>query len=110
VARIKYLAEMRRMLQSVHEITQAVANNDQLKLEPAARASGIAASADVDPLIERQVPETFRRLGVQTHQGFDALAEQAKVGAARDDILKSLAQITAQCVACHATYQLVERR
>ncbi len=108
-ARDRVLAEMRVMLESVAAITRSLAADDRAAIAKAARASGTATAADVDPHIEHALPESFRQLGMQAHQGFDALAAQAQGGAASDAMLKSLAGTTATCVACHRTYRLTER-
>lgn len=108
--RDKLLAEMRLMLQSVSGIVQGLAANDLPAVEKAARASGMAAAADVDPQIEKLLPRQFLELGMQTHRGFDKLADQIKAGGSRDDTIRRLAELTGNCVACHATYRLDEAR
>ena len=108
--RDKVLAEMRVMLGSVSRILQAVVADDIAAVEEAARASGIAMAADVDPQISKELPQPFLQLGMQTHKRFDELADQVKAVGTRDDVLQSLALLTANCVACHAVYRLDEAR
>ncbi len=76
----------------------------------AAPAAGMVVAADVDPLIKPLLPEPFLQLGVQTHKGFDAFADQIKAGGAQQDALRALAVLTGNCVACHAMYRLDEVR
>jgi cytochrome c556 len=109
-ARDMVLAEMRRMLESVNAILQGVVGGDQAAIESAARASGMAMAVDVDPRVMSALPAPFRELGMQTHRGFDALADRMKAGGTREDALRGLAQITNNCVACHAIYRLDEAR
>jgi hypothetical protein len=109
-ARDMVLAEMRRMLESVNTILQGVVASDLSAIETAARASGMAMAVDVDPRVMSALPAPFRELGMQTHRGFDALADRVKAGGTRDDALRGLAQITNNCVACHAIYRLDEAR
>jgi hypothetical protein len=109
-ARDMVLAEMRRMLESVNAILQGLVSGDQAAVEAAARASGMTMAVDVDPRVMSALPAPFRELGMQTHRGFDALADQVKAGGAREDTLRGLAQITNNCVACHAIYRLDEAR
>ena len=106
--RDKVLAEMRVMLGSVSRILQALAADDIAAIEDAARASGIAMAADVDPQIRKRLPQTFLDLGMKTHKGFDELADQVKAGASREDVIQSLATLTGNCVACHAIYRIDE--
>jgi len=47
---------------------------------------------------------------LQTHRGFDKLADRIKAGGGRDDTLRGLAKLTGNCVACHAMYRLDEVR
>jgi hypothetical protein len=109
-ARDMVLAEMRRMLESVSAILQGVVAGDLAAIETAARASGMVMAVDVDPRLMSALPVPFRELGMQTHRGFDALADRLKGGGTRDDALRGLAQITNNCVACHAIYRLDEGR
>ena len=108
--RDKILAEMRLMLGSMGGIVQGLAAGDLAAIEKAARASGMVAAADVDPQIEKLLPQQFLELGMQTHKGFDQLADRIKAGGTREDVLTGLARLTGNCVACHATYRLDETR
>ncbi|HET7853847.1 MAG TPA: hypothetical protein VFM04_05260 [Candidatus Methylomirabilis sp.] len=106
--RDKVLAEMRTMLGSVSAILQALTANDLLSVERAARASGMAMAADVDPQVEKHLPKPFLDLGMKTHQGFDELADRVKAGGTRDEVIQQLARLTANCVACHTIYRIDE--
>jgi cytochrome c556 len=108
--RDKVLAEMRHMLESVNGIVKGVAGGDLAAVETAARASGMAVAADVDPQVMQALPPFFRQLGMRTHQGFDHLADRMKAGGTRDDALRALAALTENCVTCHSTYRLDEAR
>jgi hypothetical protein len=100
------LLEMRRMLQSIHAILQALPANDLAAVERAGRAAGMAMAADVDPAVMPKLPLAFRQMGMQTHQAFDQLADAAKAGAAPDEVIRRLGALMGGCVACHATYRL----
>ncbi len=108
--RAKVLAEMRRMLESVNGIAQGLVSNDLAAIEKAARASGMASAADVDPQVENRLPPMFLTLGVQTHKGFDNLADRIKARGTREDVIKGLDGLTANCVTCHAIYRIDEGR
>lgn len=110
VQRDQILTEMRLMLRSLSGIVHGLATNDLSAAEKAARASGMADAADVDPQIKQRLPRQFLELGMQTHRGFDKLADQIQAGASRDDTIRGLAELTGNCVTCHATYRLDEAR
>lgn len=109
-ARDKVLAEMRAMLESLHGVLSGLAAGDRTAAERAARAAGMGTAADVDPEIKRQLPPGFLSLGMRTHQGFDRLADQIRAGAPVPEALGAVTRVTANCVACHASYRLDEAR
>jgi len=109
-ARDMVLAEMRRMLESVNAILHALPANDLTAIERAARASGLAMAADVDPQLRDRLPPPFLQLGMATHRGFDELADEVNAGGTREQALAALGRITSNCVACHAIYRLDESR
>jgi hypothetical protein len=101
--RVAVLAEMRLMLGSVSAVLHGLAANDRGAIEKAARASGMAMAAD--PRLAQKVPRPFLELGMATHQKFDRLADAVKAGAPGDEVVRSLADVTTGCVACHAMYR-----
>jgi len=104
--RAKVLAEMRQMLGSISGILRAVVANDMAAVEKAARLSGMEEGAD--PEIRKRVPEAFLQLGLQTHKAFDELADRAKAGATREEVIQRLAGLSNNCVACHAAYRFAD--
>ena len=108
IVRAKILAEMRTMMVAVDGIVDGVARDDMRLVEQFARSAGMRGALDDDPIF-RDLPESFRKLGVRTHRSFDALADQMLQGKSPDDALKGLAEITGNCVGCHATYRIPER-
>jgi cytochrome c556 len=100
------LVEMRRFLQSVQEITRAMAEGEPRALAEAARASGAAARQQVPASVMEKLPAEFKRLGLDTHQRFDRLAMDVEE---LDDTAPAEGQLPAllqNCVACHAAYRL----
>ena len=97
------LAEMRMMLGSVSGVLHGLAANDRQAIEKAARASGMTMA--VDPRLEQKLPREFLELGMATHKKFDQLAELAKTSVPADQVVRSLADVTTGCVACHAMYR-----
>jgi cytochrome c556 len=97
------LAEMRTMLGSVSGVLHGLTTNDHQAIEKAARASGMAMA--VDPTLEQKLPQQFLEIGMATHKKFDQLADLARTRAPADQVIRSLADVTTSCVACHAMYR-----
>ena len=93
---------------SISGILHGLVTNDMAAVDKAARASGIERAAD--PQLKKKLPEAFLQLGLQTHKGFDMLADQAMAGGTREDIIKELAGLTNNWVGCHAAYRVDEGR
>ena len=107
-ARNMVLAEMRVMLESISGVVAALSEGDMAAAAQAARASGMAAAVDVDPAVRELLPAAFVELGMATHQGFDALADQLEQPVDQQTALAELATLMQKCVACHATYRADE--
>ncbi|MBZ0169023.1 hypothetical protein MELA_00893 [Candidatus Methylomirabilis lanthanidiphila] len=108
--RYMMLAEMRQMLGSVNGILQGLATGDLPVAEKAARATGMTGSVDVNPHIKARLPQQFLEWAMRTHRGFDMLADRIHAGSSQTDIIRELATLTGNCVACHAIYRLDEAR
>lgn len=100
------LGEMRGVLGSVQGIVEAVNAGDTKGVAKAARASGMAAAADVNPALMAKLPLAFKQLGLGMHRRFDELAAAADAGAGREQVLGALGAQLSTCVACHAGYRL----
>jgi hypothetical protein len=62
----------------------------------------MAAAVDVDPAVRALLPAAFVELGMATHQGFDALAEQLEQPVDQQTALAELATLMQKCVAYRA--------
>jgi len=100
------LAEMRQMLHSVHNFVAGLSAGDRKIMEQAARDSGMAMAADVNPLLIAKLPLAFKQQGMGVHRDFDALADNIAQGADQAIILRNFTGITARCVGCHVSYRL----
>jgi len=100
------LAEMRQMLHSVHNFVTGLSAGDRKIMEQAARASGMATAADVNPIIMAKLPPAFKQQGLSVHRDFDALAADVAQGADQATVLREFTGITARCVGCHTSYRL----
>jgi DNA-binding transcriptional regulator/RsmH inhibitor MraZ len=107
-ARNLVLAEMRQMMESNSGVLAALSECDMAAAAQAARASGMAAAVDVDRAVRVLLPASFVQLGMETHLGFDALAERLEQPVDQQTALTELATLTQKCVACHATYRADE--
>ena len=102
-ARNMVLVEMRLMLESVAGVVAALSEGERAAAAQAARASGMVMA--VDPHLRELLPAAFVELGMATHQGFDALADQIEQGADEQTALAELGALMQNCIACHDTYR-----
>lgn len=100
------LAEMRGMLASTQAILEAANQGDARRVAQAARASGMAAAADVNPALMARLPLEFKSLGLSVHRDMDEIAKAAEGGTASPEIMKMVSNALLKCVACHAAWQL----
>jgi hypothetical protein len=100
------LTEMRDMLETVQIVVDGVKAGDLKQVAQAARASGMAAAADVNPTLMVKLPLEFKELGLSVHKRFDEIATAAESGASREQLLAKLSTQLSACVACHAGYRL----
>lgn len=100
------LAEMRGMLGTVQGMVDGVKEGNAKQVAQAARASGMAAAADVNPALMAKLPLEFKEFGLGLHKRFDEIATEADSGASREQILTSLSTQLSACVACHASYRI----
>jgi hypothetical protein len=100
------LLEMRGLLGSTQGILAGLDKNDMAQVAQAARASGMASAADVNPALMAKLPMSFKELGMSVHHAMDEIAQDAEAGKPSAYILKKLSNTLSSCVACHAAWQL----
>jgi hypothetical protein len=100
------LTEMRGMLGAVQGIVDGVNAGNMKQAAKAARVSGMAAAADVNPALMAKLPLEFKEFGLSVHKRFDEIATEADSGAPREHMLASLSTQLSACVACHASYRI----
>jgi hypothetical protein len=100
------LAEMRTMLGAVQGVLAGANARDMKNVAAAARTSGMAAAADIEPTLMAKLPLEFKNLGISVHKSFDELAAAADAGASGEQALAHLSEVLNRCVACHAAYRL----
>lgn len=100
------LMEMRGLLGATQGILAGLDNKDMDQVAKAARASGMASAADVNPALMAKLPMSFKQLGMSVHAAMDDIAKDAETGKTSGDILNKLSNTLSSCVACHSAWQL----
>ncbi|MFN3868731.1 MAG: hypothetical protein ACK4MF_06660 [Hyphomicrobiaceae bacterium] len=101
------LHEMRQFLVSIEGIVSALAADKPAAAAEAARVSGMGTREHVPRSLMMKMPGEWRRLGMDTHSRFDALAMEAASMGDRTQLLGQLSGLLANCTGCHARYKLV---
>lgn len=100
------LTERRGMLGTVQGMVNGVKAGDLKQVAQAARASGMAAAADVNSALMAKLPFESKQLGLSVHKRFDEIATEADLGASHKQLLGGLGTQLSACVACHASYRI----
>ncbi len=100
------LAEMRMMLASVQEITQALSQADYARAAQAARSASRHDAARIPIGLMAKMPLEFRSAGRSMHEGFDDMANAMEQRGALPDLYGKLADQLGACVGCHASYKI----
>jgi hypothetical protein len=100
------LAGMRIYLETIQDIVAAAAENDIGRVPEIAARSGASLLKNVAPTTGLKTPLGFSMMSLDTHDKFDKLAEKARRGTSRSELLTDLRDIMANCISCHATYRL----
>lgn len=100
------LAEMRAFLESIQQISSAVAADDMPAIREAAQRVGAAAQQAVPATLVGKLPLEFKTLGFDTHQRFDQLALDAAELGDKTHALRQLSELMLNCVGCHAAYRI----
>ncbi|MCI4677831.1 hypothetical protein K9U39_13745 [Rhodoblastus acidophilus] len=104
------LGQMRRFVVAIQQIDEGLAEKDKAKAVAAARSRGMKAMramTDKPKGLEDAMSPEWKRRGVDTHMGFDAIADAVEQNKSTDEILGMLGATTKNCVACHQSYRLV---
>ena len=100
------LLGMRTYLETVQSIVAAMADNKTADVAGIAPRSGARLLQLAAPMTGLKLPLPFASMSFDTHDKFDRLAERAKRGASRTEILVDLGTIMGNCIGCHAQYRL----
>ena len=100
------LTGMRTYLETIQGIVTALAENQLARIADIAAQSGAKLMGNVSPLTGMKAPIGFTSLSLDTHDKFDRLAEKAKRGSSRAEILTDLGALLGNCRSCHEAYRL----
>jgi hypothetical protein len=104
------LTEMRELLRAVHEIHAALATGETEAAMKAARRVGMGNHDTVvenaQPGLMLKIPIAMKKIGHDTHNNFDTIADLLKNKAAEKEIHRELVNLTSKCVSCHSGYRL----
>ena len=100
------LSEMRGLLSAVQGILEGANQADVNRIVQSARSAGMAAAADVNPVLMAKLPLAFKTLGISVHRDMDEIANAAEAGKPAPELLKMTSNTLAKCVACHASWQI----
>lgn len=102
------LTGMRTYLETIQGIVAAMAENGTARVPEIAAKSGAKLLQDAAPVTGLKLPLGFTSMSFDTHDKFDKLAEKARKGAARGEVLTDLRDIMGNCISCHAAYRLAK--
>ncbi len=100
------LSEMRALLEGTQVILQSLAKQDMAAIAQHSRRLGTAMPHTGERHLHKILPQSFVKMGMQVHQGFDQVAVEAETSQRPETILQQLSDITRTCVDCHAAYQI----
>lgn len=102
------LNEMRNFLISTQGVSEAITNNDMSHVAKLASDAGMKVEQSTPGSLLSKIPLPMKALGFDTRQKFDEIAADAVSLKDPAHSRKQLDQLMKNCIACHASYQLVE--
>ena len=100
------LSEMRGLLSATQGILEGINQGNMRQVVLSSRSAGMAAAADVNPVLMAKLPLPFKSLGMSVHHDMDDLAKAAENGKPAAELQQMLTGTLLKCVACHAAWQL----
>lgn len=99
------LSEMRGLLEAVEAITFELSEANMEGVAAAARSVGMGSAGGEPMTLIAKLPLEFKKLGMETHNAFDALATEAEDMGDGSVVLGRLSGILTNCTSCHAGYR-----
>ena len=100
------LSEMRDLLGATQGILEGAGRGDKERIAMAARAGGMAGTAQVNPGLMAKMPLEYKALGMNVRHEMDNIASAAEDGKPTEELLKMTSDTLAKCVSCHAAWRL----
>jgi len=100
------LRGMRTYLETLQDLVAVLAENRIDRVAEIASKSGARLLSKASPVTGLKVPIGFASMSFDTHDKFDRLADKARHGTSRSEVLGDLRDIMNNCVSCHASYRL----
>ena len=100
------LSEMRDYLDVISEINNGIAENNPEKIIKAASRQGEQSIKDTPARLLKLSPIPCKKMGINGHFLFQAIADSAKVNYNPKTTIKQLATLTNNCIVCHKSYKL----
>lgn len=97
------MAEMRGFVKSMELIQEGILEKDPDLVIEGGQKSGQGAKPD--PELREALTKDFLKMGMQTHQLFDAIADSAKTNFNPETTSRQLYILTTKCNACHDTFR-----
>jgi hypothetical protein len=99
------LTEMRGLLEAVEVVTFELSEANMDGAAAAARSVGMGSAGGEPVTLIAKLPLEFKKLGMATHNAFDALATEAEDMGDGSVVLGQLSGILTNCTSCHAGYR-----
>ncbi len=100
------LSEMRGLLVATQGILEGANRGDRVRIIKAARAGGMAGTAEANPALMAKLPLEFKALSMNVRHEMDQIANAAKDGRPTAELLNMTSDTLTKCVAGHAAWQL----
>lgn len=99
------LSEMRDLLVATQGILEGAYQGNLPLIAKAARAGGMAGTAEANPALMAKLPLEFKALNMNVRHEMDEIAKAAEDGRPTKELLNMTSDTLTKCVACHAAWQ-----
>jgi len=104
--RTKILGDMRKFLEHVQTMVEAIGDQDIETFSTAASGVGFIQEKAPPATLVAKLPLEFKTMGLNTHKAFDELAKLADETKDFQLVAKELSIIMTNCTYCHQTFRL----
>lgn len=101
------MLEMRTFLEGIQNIHYGIVTDDYQKIIKNAEQSGMSVEQHVPGELLRSLPLDFKKLGFDTHERFDKIAQLAKEQKSKELMNQELSGLINNCTSCHKAYKIV---